>query len=260
MCQKDCHNRLNVNNLKKAMINYNIIYSDNAQHDSTIFFNDLLNALNIELKGNYDDEDDDISNEESFLEKYEKCMSKSKVNEIFSFFIKDMTVFDCGEKMIDYTEYFYLDLPIFDENNRKISKIYDALDIYTKKSYDKGKNALICCKDKIKENSYNQNLFASLPEILVISLKRVVNGQHIDHYLEYGLNLNMRKYVQNYDKSTNYELFAEILHFGSAMEGHKIAICKNFNTNNWYSFNDERVTEEKNIISSNAFLLFYKRK
>ena len=73
MCQKDLYNRLNVNNLKKTMIKYNNIYSDNAQHDSTIFFNDLLNALNFELKGNYDDdEDDDISNEESFLEKYKK--------------------------------------------------------------------------------------------------------------------------------------------------------------------------------------------
>ena len=56
-----------------------------------------------------------------------------------------------------------------------------------KKSYDTGKNALICCKDKIKESSYNHNLFPFLPEILVISLKRVVNGQHIAHYLEYWL-------------------------------------------------------------------------
>ena len=69
----------------------------------------------------------------------------------------------------------------------------------------------------------------------------------------------MSKYIKNYNKSTRYELFAEILHYGGAYGGHKIAICKNFNTGIWYRFNDDNVTKETNIISSNAFLLFYKR-
>ncbi len=69
----------------------------------------------------------------------------------------------------------------------------------------------------------------------------------------------MGRYVQRYNKSTKYELFGEILHYGSAYEGHKIAICKNFNTNIWYKFNDSIATLTSNIISRNAFLLFSKR-
>ena len=115
------------------MIFYNPIYRDNEQNESTIFFNDLLNALNSESSEEPDDDEDD---DESFQIKYQNCMIKSKVNQYFSFFIKEITAFDCGEKMIDYQEYYYLDLPIFDENNCAIKIIYNALDIDTKKSYD----------------------------------------------------------------------------------------------------------------------------
>ena len=93
------------------------------------------------------------------------------------------------------------------------------------------KNTFICSKHQKKESPYSQNLFASLPELFVISLKRVVNGQHIGHYLEYEETLKMGNYIQDHSKSTNYELSAEVLHYGSAYGGHKIAICKNFNTN-----------------------------
>jgi ubiquitin C-terminal hydrolase len=262
MCNKNSDKKLNVLSLKKAMIMYNPIYSDHEQHDSTIFLNDLLNALNSELADNTDDDSDNDSNDEiRFQNLYQKCMSKSKVNELFSFFIKEITCFDCGTKIVDYEEYYYLDLPIFNENNKVITKLEDALSNYIKKSYDSSKNSFMCTKHQIKESSYSQNIFQTLPEILVISLKRVVNGKHIDHYIDYGINLKMGDYVtSNYRNSTNYELFAEILHYGSANGGHKIAICKNFNTNIWYKFNDSFVEEYNNIISSNAFLLFYKRK
>ena len=262
MCNKNTNN-LNVLNLKKSMVKYNNIYSDNEQHDSTIFFNDLLNALNDELseETSIDGEEyDDALNDEEFQIKFAKHITKSKVNEYFSFFIKEMTVFDCGEKMVDYQEYYYLDLPIFDENNSKLSSLEEALNEYTKKSFDYGKNAFICNKHQKKEKSYNQNIFVSLPEILVISLKRVVNGRHINHYIDYSQRIDMSKYVHNIlHQSTQYELFAEVLHYGGAFGGHKVAICKNFNTNIWYLFNDSSVTVENDIISSNAFLLFYKR-
>lgn len=260
MCNKNS-SKLDVLNLKRAMVKYNPIYSDREQHDSTIFYNDLLNALNKELcEDSSFDEDDDIDNDEEFLIKYTQHISKSKINEYFSFFIKELTVFNCGEKMVDYQEYFYLDLPIFDENNRKLKSLEEALDTYTKKSYDYGKNTLICNKHNRKEKSYFQNIFISLPEILVISFKRVVNGRHVDHYIDYSQKLNMSKYVHNiFHQSTQYDLFAEILHYGGAYGGHKIAVCKNFNTNKWYRYNDSSVTDESEIISSNAFLLFYKR-
>ena len=261
MCQPN-FSKLNPLKLKKEMAKYNNIYSDHEQHDSTIFFNDLLNALNKELceETSFDGDEDEISSDEDFEIKYIQHISKSKVNEYFSFYIKELTVFNCGEKMVDYEEYYYLDLPIFNEYNQKLSSLDEALENYIEKSYDYGKNTLICNKHQKKEKSYYRNIFLTLPEILVISLKRVVKGQHVDHFIEYGQSLDMSKYVQNiFKQSTQYELFAEILHIGTAYGGHKIAVCKNFNTNNWYRFNDDKVEIENNIIFPNAFLLFYKR-
>ena len=54
-----------------------------------------------------------------------------------------------------------------------------------------------------------------------------------------------------------YELFAVNQYFEN---GKYTSICKNFNI--WYDFNDEIFSQvkESNIVSSNAYLLFYKLK
>ena len=49
-------------------------------------------------------------------------------------------------------------------------------------------------------------------------------------------------------------------HFGISIGGHYTALCKN--GNKWYDFDDEDVTEinDNRLVSSNAYLLFYKLK
>ena len=59
-----------------------------------------------------------------------------------------------------------------------------------------------------------------------------------------------------------YELIGVIEHRGGMGGGHYTAKCKNEITKKWYNFDDEHVTEEteQNILSNNAYILFYKRK
>lgn len=59
-----------------------------------------------------------------------------------------------------------------------------------------------------------------------------------------------------------YELIGVIEHRGGMGAGHYTAKCKNEITQKWYHFDDEHVSEEieQNILSNNAYILFYKRK
>ena len=56
-----------------------------------------------------------------------------------------------------------------------------------------------------------------------------------------------------------YDLYAISQHYGSLSSGHYTALCRN--RNRWYSFDDEKVSRlaEENIVTSAAYLLFYKK-
>jgi ubiquitin carboxyl-terminal hydrolase 47 len=45
-----------------------------------------------------------------------------------------------------------------------------------------------------------------------------------------------------------YELYAVLIHSGSALGGHYYAYIKNMSENKWFNFNDSTVTELVSII------------
>lgn len=60
-----------------------------------------------------------------------------------------------------------------------------------------------------------------------------------------------------------YDLFAISNHYGSTGGGHYTAFCKNPITGEWYDFDDssvQKVSKKSDIISENAYILFYRRK
>jgi ubiquitin carboxyl-terminal hydrolase 4/11/15 len=59
-----------------------------------------------------------------------------------------------------------------------------------------------------------------------------------------------------------YDLYAVSNHMGSLYGGHYTAYGKNAITNKWYEFNDSSVsgTSTNHIVSSSAYLLFYRRR
>lgn len=75
------------------------------------------------------------------------------------------------------------------------------------------------------------------------------------------------------DELSNYELFSIMIHSGSATGGHYYAYIKCFETDQWYNFNDEKVTKlDKSDISkafgtsyssyssTTAYMLLYRQK
>ena len=62
------------------------------------------------------------------------------------------------------------------------------------------------------------------------------------------------------NKGSKYDLIGVINHYGGESFGHYTAYC--LNGDKWIEYNDESLSQirEKNVISSAAYVLFYKRR
>jgi len=109
----------------------------------------------------------------------------------------------------------------------------------------------------------------SCPRILVIHLKRFSYRNkywrdkletHVDYPVK-GLDLS--SHVRGpYDQPPIYDLYAVSNHFGSMGGGHYTAYALNKGDNKWYKFDDSFVSEvdEGSVVSSSAYVLFYRRR
>ena len=148
-----------------------------------------------------------------------------------------------------------------DYRNQNLTK---SLINFCKEEQLKKGNEWYCnvCKEhvlpKIKMDIYY------LPKILIICFKRFIkgslekNGENIDFPID---NFDMKDLMIGPDKDHSvYDLFAVSQHYGSAGGGHYTATCKN--GNDWYNYDDSSVskTSAKSVLTSAAYVLFYRRK
>ena len=108
---------------------------------------------------------------------------------------------------------------------------------------------------------YNSLILSTLPDILIIQLKRfkVIGEQckKLFYYvsLPFDLNLNFllyNKYEYSNNNSTIYKLKSMIIHVGSGLQqGHYYSIVKNELDNKWYKLDDEYV-----VVSGEKFIYY----
>ena len=105
-----------------------------------------------------------------------------------------------------------------------------------------------------------------LPKILIICFKRFIKDSSYswdknDDEVDFPINnMDLKDFVIGPDKEhSKYDLFAVSQHYGSTGGGHYTAICKN--DGKWFSYNDSSCheTSENNIVTSAAYVLFYRR-
>lgn len=153
-----------------------------------------------------------------------------------------------------------IDLPIPETNNN--CYILDCFDLYVKGDELNGDNAWYDEKKKIKRDVIKGLTFWSLPDILIIHLKRFNNqNRKINKVVNTTIkHLDLSKYVIGYNKdSYKYDLFGVCNHSGGCLGGHYTSYVKN--GDKWYHFNDTSVNEinEANIISAKSYCFFYKK-
>jgi len=155
--------------------------------------------------------------------------------------------------------YFVINLPI-PPNNKKPS-LLDCFDKYIESELIEN----YADETTNEEVAINKNImFWSFPNILTIDLKRF-NGIYKKNNIciDFPINdLDLSKYVVGYNKNKFiYDLYGICNHSGGLSGGHYTSYVKNAN-GKWYHFNDTTITEinESNLVSSNAYVLFYRKK
>ena len=127
-------------------------------------------------------------------------------------------------------------------------------------------NEWYCENCKKKQRAKKKLEIYNTPKILIIQIKRFSHINKINTKVDFPLkDLDLSKYILSKDKirPTKYDLFAVANHYGSLSFGHYTAFCKNSINEKWYEFNDSSVceiTDLTKIISSNAYVLFYRQK
>jgi ubiquitin carboxyl-terminal hydrolase 8 len=150
------------------------------------------------------------------------------------------------------------------KNDSSTISLYDCFDLYCESESLTGDNAWYNSDTQQNENVIRKICFWSLPEIMIIDLKRWNGYKHKSHqHVDIPLtNADFSKYIKGYNKNSYiYDLFGVCNHGGGIMGGHYTAHIKNAN-GKWYIFNDTHVSEikEENVISAHSYCLFYRKK
>tara|TARA_B100000575_G_scaffold170605_1_gene136549 strand:- start:5501 stop:8101 length:2601 start_codon:yes stop_codon:yes gene_type:complete len=152
--------------------------------------------------------------------------------------------------------------------------IKECIDSYLKEEVMKGEYAIsdihniycknmkqcYCDQDKVKKKI---NII-KCPKYLIIHLKRFDNaGTKINQIINFEEKLVLNQIKDNSTVKHNYDLVSIIVHIGqNPKSGHYI--CYSKRNNNWYEFNDSKVTiknfnDLKKELVENGYMFFYQK-
>jgi ubiquitin C-terminal hydrolase len=247
-------------------------YSQNDLPEFLLFIIDcfhtsLSREVNMSISGIVHNNTDKIA-----LDCFEmiKRMYAKEYSEIWNMFygvhVSQITSIETNEVLSSSPEpYFMINLSI--PSNNKSPSLIDCFDLYVEGETLDGENAWFNENTGLKQDVKKKISYWSMPNILVIDLKRIsaVNHNNKNQVLvDFPLtDLDLSKYVLGYKKESYvYDLYGICNHSGGTFGGHYTAYVKNAN-GKWYHFNDTFVSEVKNtdeLISTRAYCFFYRKK
>lgn len=153
------------------------------------------------------------------------------------------------------------------QNNRRrraTTTLYECFDKYCEPEILSGDNAWYDEDTKTHKKAERRIMFFSLPDVLIISLKRFNDSLKKDsRTVTFPLeNMDLSKYVIGYNPSSYvYDLYGVCDHMGSTIGGHYTASIKNPN-GRWYQMDDRTVTEipSSKVVTAGAYCLFYRKR
>ena len=250
--------------LKQLLGTINPDYSKPWSNDSQEFGIDLINHLISEMKGpiyENSDENANLNENMNFIQVkkivYDNYIStyQKKLNELEKLFLFNQIDIFCKENV---------------QNPRISSNLHLELTLQTYQNYIEIES-LIGQKYKNENGQPNNNQIiikskiASLPEILIISINRVLNNKNINYSrLIFKDTLDLANYIdfdlfKDDKKRTTYNLYAinECVH----TDKYSHYKCYIKMENRWFIFDDDKKVEEYGSFDNSPFIvgLFYKR-
>ena len=232
------------------------------------FHNALARVVDMNITGISQNETDELAKtcfnmlKQTYIKEYSEMLSL-----FHGTHVSEISDIETGKSLSLRPEPFSvisLSLPSTIPGTQKIITIFDCMDLYCKKEKLDGENKWFNEKTNEKQEANRGIIFWSLPEILIIDLKRW-NGytKKLNTLIETPLNdVDFSTYVKGYNsKSYIYDLYGVCNHSGGVSGGHYTCYVKNAN-GKWYEFNDTRVNEiaESSVISQKSYCFFYRKK
>lgn len=228
------------------------------------FHNSLAREVIMDITGNIENEKDKLATScfEMMNSMYKKEYSEM-IKLFYGIHVSEITSIEDNRQLSFRAEPFSVMSLSIPEKEGQIS-IYDCFDLYCKKETLEGANAWYNDKTKQKEDVKRGIVFWSLPDILIIDLKRWgMNGRKLNKIIDVPVdNADFTKYVKGYCASSYmYDLYGICNHSGNSMGGHYTAYIKNAN-NKWYDCNDTMIKEinKDKLISEKSYCFFYRKK
>lgn len=227
----------------------------------------LKHDVNITINGNPQTEQDEIA-----LKCY-SMVKKTYENDYSPFFnifygISISKISNLNGEILSITPETFssIDLPLPSMETNKNPSLENCFDLFTSNETLEGDNMYFDEKLGQKIVAIKKIIFWSLPNILIIDLKRYNHRMmKLQQLLNFNLeNLDLSKYVIGYNKNQYvYDLIGICNHSGGTSGGHYTSFVKDSNKNKWYYCNDTQVIEindTSQLITPKAYCLFYKKK
>lgn len=145
--------------------------------------------------------------------------------------------------------------------NKDNITIYDCFEETFKEDILNNENAWFDEKTNTKKDLIKHTSICYLPPILIIHLKRWVNYSNKNtKIIQSPLELDLTPFLFDNSIYKSYELFGIVNHIGNIFGGHYFSYVKK--TDSWYCCDDTNFKKinEKNIINSSNYCLFFRRK
>ena len=142
--------------------------------------------------------------------------------------------------------------------------IVDCFDYNQKIANFMGQNAIYCDICKMQLPTTCQTKLYNVPEVLIIILNRGIGIQY-NIKLEFYLQINLSKFIENQASGYMYDLIGVVTYMGDGgVNGHFNASCRSPINNIWYQYNDDLVFPitdfNKQVLNfASPYILFYKK-
>lgn len=164
---------------------------------------------------------------------------------------------DCDYLTTNHDPVLVITLDLLEEH----TSLDDCIQSYIQEHQLDEENSWKCEKCQDYVCPHKKTNFWKLSPILIFQIKQYTRHKKLNHHIEFTETLSMDEYCLSKTKGNMYSLMGICIHNGGLNGGHYYAMCKNYKTDMWATYNDSSVvsTTFDNVLEQTPYCFFYNK-